>query len=256
VAKFAIVAPINVIDELYEVDALGTTHLLLAHDVVKHPDAYRHYFHPSKMISSSRNVILDHSVIELGKAVDNHTMIEAAKIVHPTTVVLPDVLLDMKATIDAVNTALGVWEKEPFLQQTQYTLCLQGKNTAEYLNCAYTFSNNTRIGMWGVPRDALKVMPSRKPLIERLQLITPEKRIHLLGFSDNIMDDISCSLMPKVQSIDSAVPLRFQQLLNPLSKVPPRGDWWDNAPKLNRTTLNNLRRVRYWIGDSSIKDSI
>ena len=255
-ARFAIVAPISIVDQLFDRGALGYAHLLLAHDVVQHPKEYKHYFHPDNMISPNRLIILDNSVVELGGAVDHRTMVEAAGIVIPNIIILPDIKFNMNGTISEASKSLDLWDKV----NTQgwaptFMFCLQGTALTEYVSCAHIFKDS-RVTTWGIPRDVLNVMPSRKPLIDSLRFIEPRKKIHLLGFSDNIEDDVLCAITSEVQSIDSAVPLRYQCPLGLNSKVPPRGNWWDNPPLITDTVLKNLRRVRRWVGDTTIKDSI
>jgi hypothetical protein len=255
VSKFAIVAPINIVQELDMHNILGPTHLLLAHDVVKHPMEYNRLF-SAKRIHRERLVILDNSVIELGAAVDLPMIREACEIVEPTCVCLPDVLLDTKATIDSCSEALETWSKElrktqHFKEAPRYMLCPQGKTFEDFIRCAEAFADDPRITVWGVPRNLVGWIGSRQAAIEILHVINPRRKIHLLGFSDNMADDMMCARDFRVMSIDSAVPLRLDFDLQLSSKIPPRGNWWDHAFYTD-VIARNLVRVRMWVNDRDV----
>jgi len=249
-ANFAVVAPLNIVEKLKEGRTLGFTHLLLAHDVVAYPTKYRGIFHPDNMRHPERNVILDTSVVELGKAVDASIMIEAAHIVQPTTIVLPDVPLKQEETVCAVHEALFTWGPKLLGKgvSSGYMLCPQGKDITEYIQCAEAFARHPKITSWGVPRDAMKIMPSRQQLVRLFNAINPVRKIHLLGFSDNMMDDVVTARMPQVSSIDSAVPLRSKRELSLTTIMQPRGDWWETAT-YDDIIAYNLWTVRGWVGD-------
>jgi hypothetical protein len=267
-ARFAVVAPPPVLQKLDEHGVLGETHLLLAHDVVKKSSQYFDLFrrrgtHIQRWkfpFSKHELIILDNSIIELGAAVNSQMIVTAAKIVHPTIIVLPDVILDCKATIKKSIDALFEWTTALVFAgydnlPIHYMAVVQGKTIDELLLCVQTFSKYSAITCWGIPRALVKQLGSRCNAIEAIRRVDPIRDIHMLGFSDDIYDDMYCAQDPtlNVTSIDSAVPLRHPNLLKLTSQVPARGDWWDN-PDLSyfETTLANLDRVRSWCRGSAI----
>ena len=66
-------------------------HLALTHLVLKYSEYAEFY---KKKREQGDFVILDNSLIELGKAASLHKVLEAAKIINPSEIVLPDVFND------------------------------------------------------------------------------------------------------------------------------------------------------------------
>lgn len=245
--KFCIVAPTNILRGLQAHGMLGIHHLLLAHDIVKkeNQDIYYDIFHNRKW-DDSELVILDNSVIETGNAVDLDMIAEATSIVQPTCVVLPDVLLDYENTVDNCLKALVDWPKK-LGDQAKYMYVPQGKNLREFFASAseQKLLDDERITHWGVPRNLVKQMntKSRGIACKMLYELNPTRSIHMLGFSDIMIDDFGCASFPEVASIDSAVPLRLNAPFNVNQTPPPRGDWWDKAV-LTPMVIQNLNTVR------------
>src|SRR5690242_2299971 len=106
-AKFAPVCPIKVLSQLTPENS-GDYHLLLAHDVADKAQEYKNWFGRHRNMT----VIMDNSVIELGNAVDLKTIKKACDAVDITTIVLPDVLLDGRATVESCTKALETWPAE------------------------------------------------------------------------------------------------------------------------------------------------
>jgi hypothetical protein len=136
----------------------------------------------------------------------------------------------------------------------------QGKTIEEFMGCAETLhetmDGNEQLMMWGIPRNLVKLHGSRLEACRRLRELDDyageegEIPFHLLGFSDNIQDDIECSKLPFIGGIDSAVPLRvpnFELIVNGQEIAEPRGDWWDRA-RFNPNMLDNLVYAREVFG--------
>ena len=104
-AEFAPVAPPEMLLDLKEKGALGKYHLLLAHDVAARPDLYRAVFDDVH----DTYIIMDNSLIELGYPVTTDVMAKACEVVIPDVIVLPDVLNDMKLTLDYSVAAARSW---------------------------------------------------------------------------------------------------------------------------------------------------
>lgn len=244
IKRFAPVAPPEVLHKMKENLILGTYHLLLAHDVAGNPAKYRDLFLPSDFI------IMDNSVIELGTPVDATTMKAACNVVIPSVVVLPDVIGDFKQTVQLAERYLDQWASTglgPFMAVPQ------GQSENEIYACIDTYLRMPHIKAFGVPRACVKPLGSRKPVIEYLNRVASDKHIHLLGFSDNLQDDILCTRLPGVSGIDSAVPIRLgvkgtlMDVNDDASQYPPRGDFWDTARDITPEVINNVQKFRIWI---------
>src|SRR5260370_27543889 len=155
--RFAVVAPTNILSHLAEENKLGSTHLLLAHDVVKWPNEYKGIF--AHADPAYDMIIMDNSVIELGGAVDLPMIREACRIVPPSFVVLPDVLLDGQATVAACSEALFSWDLG---YKFPYMYVPQGKTIQEFVAAAEPFAAQKSIGAWGIPRNLVKSLGTRR----------------------------------------------------------------------------------------------
>lgn len=249
-ARFAPVAPVDILCELY-MKGGDSYQLPLAHDVLREPKKYGQLFSTMENEQPyNRTVILDNSVIELGLSVDVGIIREAAEVVRATVIVLPDVLLDTDKTIKDCQKAVDEWDKiftDSTLLKFTFMMVPQGLNRMDWARCAEAFAGDTRIGWWGVPRNYnIKGLGSRRDAVEILRAIDSTKSIHLLGFSDDIIDDVLSARSYGVAGIDSAVPIRAASLGMPMSlaldsKLPPRGEWWDDP----QTKYVSLMRENY-----------
>ena len=201
-AKFAPVCPIRVL-RMMSPSASGSYHLLLAHDVAEYAQEYRAFCDGFRGMT----VIMDNSVIELGGAVDLKTIIKAATQVDCTTVVLPDILLDGKATVESCSKALETWSPafRPLwgseAHRRGFMYVPQGKTLKEFALSAEALSHHPDINFWGVPRNLVANNITRRDAIDIVYALNPHRRIHLLGFSDDRLAD-SLSFFQRVEAGD------------------------------------------------------
>jgi hypothetical protein len=100
-ARFAPVVPLAVAQALKNANLLGTYHLLLAHDTLAHPEAYREMYgaHALPVSDDPKCVIMDNSVVELGEAMPFEQVQAAADIVDADFIVAADAFLEAEITI-------------------------------------------------------------------------------------------------------------------------------------------------------------
>lgn len=251
--KFAPVAPINILEALHESNDLGTYHLVLSHDVLANAGGFQKLFGHSNYAYAT--IIVDNSVIELGTPLDADSIRRAGEVFKDAAkqsevvIVLPDVLLDCDATIRVTSEALNVWAQ--YSDKFKFMFVPQGKTELEFAKCAEAFYGVRNISWIGIARNIVPIAGSRQNLTRVFQSIFPHTKQHLLGFSDNIWDDIVTAKYYDVEGIDSAVPLRLSthKMLMTDKVYPSRSkDWWDNA-EYNETVLYNVHKFRSWIGD-------
>ncbi len=242
--KFCIVAPPQVLQGLAARGLMGMHHLLLAHDVVAQAQKYESIFKYRTWDKADELIIMDNSVIETGNAVDLKMMAEAIAIVRPTVVVLPDVLLDGEATAQSCLYALDTWPRY-LPDTTRYCYIPQGKKLTEFIASARALADHELITFWGCPRNVVKYHGSRNGALNVLKDVNPSRKIHMMGFSDNMEDDITCAKLHEVESIDSAVPLRINHPLYKDGEPKPRGDWWETGA-VTMFTVQNLQIARQW----------
>jgi hypothetical protein len=257
-ARFAPVVPLSIANILSAAD-LGDYHLLLAHDVLKSPATYKRQY-ASKAIK-----IMDNSLIELGYAMEIQDVVKAANIVGAQFVVLPDRLKDAAWTEEATRTAKIEFEMlDP--NEIAGIIPMPVLQGVYHMECDYLLETWAKEGYKAVaiPRVLVEVFGSRKAAIHKA-ISCGFKYIHLLGFSENLQDDVDCTRIPGVMGIDSAVPIRLglqKKIISLKNYVNPgpRGDYWDNPmqgsswPETENKLLHietNLKLFREWIKTSN-----
>lgn len=199
------IAPISVLEELAAFKLLPNYLLILAHEVVEEPLRW------GKLLEKFHGtIILDNSLIELGAPCDPEMLLEAARVTFPSFMVLPDKLLDKDGTLAGTLEAAQTWAQKAPLE-TGFMVVPQGKDINELLDCAVAYTNakfNRHI-MFGVPRIITNKIPNATRSRVCGMLGAFGKPIHLLGMSENFIDDIRCFRACKqVVGIDSATPVR------------------------------------------------
>jgi hypothetical protein len=256
-AAFAPVAPARILEQFHMAGILGEYHLLLAHDIVANELNRATYHNVFAQRPWEGTVILDNSIIELGSAVDLDVISTAAEACRANVIVLPDVLEDADATVKSITEAFDEWRTkfDEVLGSRSYRFMIvpQGKTIEEFTTCAALLADfmdeAEMVVMWGIPRNLVKLHGTRVHGIAAVQEIDSTLDIHLLGFSDNVGDDIACAKLNGVGGIDSAVPLRvpsFEAIVNG-EIAEPRGDWWDRA-RFTPNMLDNLVYAREVFG--------
>lgn len=238
--RFAPVMPIHLVEAFNTYKQLGNYHLLLAHDIIKDDESKERYGQIFHNHDRSMTVILDNSVVELGTAANIDVIAEAAQVVSADVIVLPDVYMAQQATIASCTEAAETWtyplDKVLGAGNWSYMYAPQGNNLAAFIYCAQFLLDSPNIGWWGIPRNLVEQFGSRQDAVKLCRQLNYRRQVHLLGFSDNMMDDVLSSTILGVTGIDSAVPIRaasvgipFQMIYAESNTLPKRGDWWDNA---------------------------
>lgn len=245
---FAPTAPIHILQGLKRDGVLGRNHLLLVHDVLAHPQEYEELFAGNQRTEFG-TIILDNGVIELDSAQSLEMMVTATRACEANIVILPDVLLDGDATYRSIRTALPLWREGFKDEPVEFMYVPQGRTMQEFIACAEMLHKLRGVGWWGIPKNLTSRVGSRCDAILACQIIDLYMPVHLLGFSDDFFDDITCARMAGVQGIDSAVPLRIVNQgveLSLMMQVPKRGDWWATA-QYAPAMAENIKRVEEWL---------
>jgi hypothetical protein len=201
--NFAPVLPIN----LYPALDMGLYHLVQAHLFPSASEKVIAWF-KERNKTSQHYTILDNGLIELGTA-DVSSVFDAAALIEPSCVVLPDVFKDAQETYNNVTTYIEMAELAPDVMVVP-----QGKNVAEWCSCAYRcmrelYQRDISFVV-GVPKvlDSF-MLHGRLNAVTWLTDISPEVRIHLLGLWYGV-DDICYEgwqpLRSRVMGVDSTLP--------------------------------------------------
>lgn len=263
-ARFAPVVLLHLAAQLKSVNCLGQYHLLLAHDVLENADAYMTMY--GLGTEPGNFFIMDNSLIELGYPLPLDQCIKAAAIMQATYTVLPDYLGDMQKTIDASKRAIEDltpedWDIFDSNKLSSFMGVLQGKTLDELMHCASELLSLSEVTALSVPRVVVANLGTRRNILEQLDNYFPSIPIHLLGFSNDIVDDMVCSNARNVIGIDSAVPVRmglkYQDIRTNTQDPGPRNDYWTDArAELTETKVRmikqNLSAVRKWIEEPNV----
>lgn len=274
-AKLAPVVPTHIAEALQgEVgknygDALGGYHLLLAHDILAKPAEYQRIYNKVRQDHHDSFIILDNSIIELGKPLPIKDLLEASKILRPDCIVIPDVMGKGDETRESAVQFTREYAQRIFELDDDNPVglmgVLQGDTIGDVMSTMAVFYALPLIEYVGIPRVLTKMLGSRMPVLCAMQrspaCVASKYRsfagYHLLGFSDNIIDDVACARVPWIQGIDSNVPVRagakgVTMSIDDVScngRIGPRGDFWNS--KMDDTALDlarsNLSTYRRWI---------
>lgn len=250
--SFAPVGPLSILRTLPS--SLGDYHLLIAPKILEAEDEYRAFFG-----NFDQFVIVDNGVIELGYPLDVRDLYRAASIVHADVVILPDTIDDSRMTIKQAR------QNVPAFQQLDPGVSLmgvvQGKTFMECMECA-TGLRDAGVDWLGVPRGLTPNLGSRVELVKVLG-DTFRKPMHVLGFSENIADDIAAASAHRlVKGLDAATPLWYG--MDPLWSIfPPAApteagygrrptDYWQRPDRASFAAEHNVLTVRQWLSDASL----
>ena len=273
-ARFAPVVPIQIARELQSgpKDYLGRYHLLLAHDILDKPDEYREVYGKVREDYQDSFIILDNSIVELGHPLDLEDLLEAANIVPPDCIVIPDAMGDGEKTREMAKSFVRSYcqhfqSKQQFADEVPSLLgVLQGSNVDDAMETTAVMYSLPMVDYVSVPRIFANKQGSRMPVLHELIRRDTYKLfrgIHLLGFSNNILDDVCCARMQIVKGIDSAVPIRAGLKGLPIGdamfepgwseRLGPRGKYWDTPISEVRCEArsafvrSNIDQYRRWI---------
>ena len=209
-AAFAPVAPIQVLEKMKAINVLGKYHLLLTHHILEYPERFKALFEDLK----NTTIIVDNSIVELGDAATDEKVYEACRRLQdrsnaPNWIipVLKDVMNDGPATREAATESYHWWVNNA---SSNYGLMVvaQGQSWEQFCKTVdYFFADPDafpHLDYIGIPRVLVSHQGTRQRAIQYVQAVAPSASIHLLGFSDDVTDDIICVNMAGVEGIDSA----------------------------------------------------
>ena len=258
--EFAPVAPIQILEGMKAAGVQGTYHLLLTHHVLEHPQRFHDLFAD---LPSQCTIIMDNSVVELGDAVSDEKVKQACDVIAPARTnkgalhwiypVLIDVMADGPKTRETSTESWNWWRAAG--QEYSPMVVLQGNDWKSFTQTADYFLLNDQFGRIenvGIPRVLVEHLGTRQLAIQYVDAIRPDINVHLLGFSDDVTDDVICCNLPSVRGIDSAVPVRFSYsvptgIYTPSADIPPRPADWFEKGKYDPTIAKNLSNIRQWV---------
>lgn len=250
--EFAPVANLSIYRRLLAAGELWNYHLHIATEVVKDPVGWHDFWMPGR---SGQFIIMDNGLIETGAAADTGLVGDAADIVGASCVILPDALGEYYKTQRLVVNSYDDFRKIglPLMG------VVQGKTATEVVKMLKLY-DDMEVDYISIPRVMVGYHGTRRWIVERAAW--NGRPIHLLGWSENLEDDLRCAALPGVMGIDSAVPIWWGLTPNAehFPYRPPMHaafgkrpvDYWTKDADNNRVDMDivlaNIRWVRNWIG--------
>lgn len=233
--------------------------LILAHDILNYPEdvVKQALINYQTSVDNQGYIIVDNSASEKVAISDTqlfYILNEFGE--YFDEFCLPDVLCEGEATVKRSDRFLKAYVAVlRHREKLRFMFIPQGNNIFDFYTCVenmFSKEASNMIGTIGIPRNLCPRLSSSREefIVNTKELLPPDVEIHLLGFTDNVADDIYCSQIPFVRSIDSAVPLRAHiygvylsgnknTYSEELSCVGPRNDWFEN-PHISSTVIHNL----------------
>lgn len=248
--SFAPVGPLMALRRLAEADLFDGYHLLIAPMIIKQMSAFRHFFTEDY---PGQTIIVDNGVVELGYPLEPVQLYQAVRTVGATVVVVPDTIDDGKMTVKQARVAIPAYRQlDP---ETKLLGVAQGKTLEECIACARALVEEG-VDWLAASKYSTVNLGSRINLVEALgEFGLP---IHVLGFSDNLMDDVlAATAHPMVQGIDSGMPVWAPKQLpavppndEPLALnmgARPRSFWTEPSA---RNAVTNVATVHFWLDEA------
>lgn len=242
--KIALIPPIKNLEYVKSGQcAMALTHLVLTNE------EYANFYANLKMY-----IILDNSAFESQlQGIDD--VAKAAKIVGANEIILPDIVGDKDATIQATINAIK-WLKKNKLDKSYKLMAVpQGKTEEEWWQCFRTFNDMNEVNVIGLSKLSCplcfkkSISQSRLFITQEMQinnLRNNNKEYHLLGGSYEILDEMNQH--PEwVRSIDTSAPFEFGKarvsLKTAKSDLPKKANLEQEIRPYNRSYVDSNLRV-------------
>ena len=253
--KLAVIAPVPLQDKY----AVTDYHMALTHLVL---DPYMGARYSEVFITRRKlghYVILDNSVVELGAAIKIETVIEAARRIGASEIILPDIFDDREATVYEAKRIVRHYKEE--LKPYKLMAVAQGKDMADWIECYCQLAAIPEIDVIGVPKRLHDKLggdnPGRLAVLFQLhqQGIAEHygKPVHLLGCNENPRDLAIAAAYPWVRGVDTIVPVLcgtlgiiFDPLRGMIMKRPPHKPDFASGMDFAEAVRNNIYLMQQW----------
>lgn len=200
--KAAIIAPTGLLSRY----ANTGYHLALAH--LRSNVRYVEFYKEAR--ANGEFVILDNSVIELGRPVDFGELFRAIETFNPSEVVLCDFPRDPKKTFEwAYTNGPKLKENFPNLKQMVVPQWYGSQTPNNWLESMWHLSELEWVDTIGIPKFLKSMRPA---IVMELDIKRPEgKEFHLLGTYDNPIEVKQYKDKTWIRGVDTKAPVRFGQ---------------------------------------------
>ncbi len=196
----ALIAPTKFLDQLCDARPVQ---MALAHMILEDVQYRRFYTDRSDL------VIMDNSLIELGDAVDFELLVNAASLINPKEVILPDAFRDGQKTISRFLDVITY--SDQFTWATNFVVA-HGRHNAEWVECFDFFNQHPHAHTIGIPKVLDEIWePGGRigacAFLESSGRIREDKNYHLLGVWTDPIEILCLSKFEWIRSVDTALPI-------------------------------------------------
>ncbi len=182
-------------------------HLVLAQYVDKSPQFCDYYKEAGQR---GHFLIMDNGAAETGTLTPNE-LIVAAEQINPDEIVLPDVLGNSSATIEASRNPVML----DFVPPHKRAIVPQGSNIEEWLNCANIMVNMLDFATLCIPKHLERFEGGRALILKMIGKLGwhREHHIHMLGLWGDPYTEIRSwgEYASIIRGLDTAAPFAFAQ---------------------------------------------
>ena len=150
-------------------------------------------------------VIMDNSLIELGKAADMKYIIEAADILKPDEIVLPDVFCKGEENYKKILESIQYLKDHNLLGKYRLMAVCHGKDADEFAHYFHLIKQIPEISCIGIPKVA-ETLFGKRCYAEYLWRCDCTKSIHLLGCWKSLVECLEYEHPELIRSMDTCIP--------------------------------------------------
>lgn len=174
-------------------------HMALGHLIGE--NVYTKFF--KDQAKQGKFVILDNGVIETGIPMTILEIVNRAKFIGASELILPDILDDAEATLDAACNAIS-YARKHFMGKLMGVP--QGKTLEEWFECAIMMLS-LDVDTIGIPKRLVKIggRDARLDVLQRLGWSLRGRDVHLLGCWEN---PIEVAMINRAANAKEIVPIR------------------------------------------------
>lgn len=203
--KIAFIPPLNLLNQYA---SISDYQMALTHLVERQPGYAAFY---KERARRGDYVILDNSVIELGKSLHVDRLAHAADAIGAKEIILPDVLDDSPGTFVRSRES-AEFIRAKYGDKYKLMVVPQGKDLREFLRCYEVMAACDWVDVIGIPKRTGRFFESplgRRDLISHMVMnkyIDQSKPHHLLGIYSNPLEIYYLNIYDWIRGIDSQIP--------------------------------------------------
>jgi len=241
--KFAPIVPIAHL----ELASVSDYHMALAHLVLKYP-AYATYYRERRKAGDF--VLLDNSLIELGRPVHPNALVEAAQMISPSEIVLPDTAEGLDANTAAFQNAIRHEGMQKLrMEGMRFMFVPHGRDLEELHSGVRAamrsgFVDSIGLGKPLIGHSLEAQVWGRGAIVKELRLTVP---VHLLSFHTPYELFLNSMVEHVMRGCDSSLPTiaawHFVEFGGDHGMLHRPPDWhYDHTWVLSDTQLDILRK--------------